>query len=81
MLSHPDSENTTAPGMSGQGLYVPGDARQIDLHRLDLRFASTRIANVAAVRHLTESIHECGQLVPCIAAGAAEGGALVLIDG
>jgi ParB family transcriptional regulator, chromosome partitioning protein len=81
VLSHLESENNTAPGMRGQGWSVPSGARQIDLHRLELRFAATRIANVSAVRQLTESIRESGQLVPCIAAGAPEDGQLVLIDG
>lgn len=81
MRSHPDSENNTAPDIRGQSVYEPSGARQVDLHRLDLRFAATRIANVSAVRQLTESIQECGQLVPCIAAGAPESGALVLVDG
>lgn len=81
MLSLLEGENNTTPAPRGPGAQVPAGPRQIDLHRLELRFAATRIANVAAVRLLTESIRERGQLVPCVAAGAADGGALVLIDG
>ena len=60
-----------------------GDAQavQIDLHRLELRFANARITDGAAVRRLANSIDQDGQLVACIAAGQPEAGALVLIDG
>lgn len=78
---HPESPGSATPGVSGQGLCVPSGAIQIDLHRLDLAFAATRIANVPAVRQLADSIRECGQLVPCIAAGSPEDGALALVDG
>ena len=58
----------------------------LDLHRLDLRFAASRLVEPHAVARLAESIERCGQIVPCIvvAAPAGEGGgaeALVLIDG
>lgn len=78
---HPESPGSVLPGVPGQGLSVPTGAMQIDLHRLNLEFAATRIANVPAVRQLADSIRECGQLVPCIAAGSPEDGPLVLIDG
>lgn len=81
MPSPLEGENNTTPAPREPGAQVPAGPRQIDLHRLELRFAATRIVNAAAVRLLTESIRERGQLVPCIAAGAADGGALVLIDG
>ena len=58
----------------------------LDLHRLDLRFAASRLAEPHAVARLAESIERCGQIVPCIvvAIPGGEGGgadALVLIDG
>jgi ParB family chromosome partitioning protein len=58
----------------------------LDLHRLDLRFAASRLVEPHAVARLAESIERCGQIVPCIVVavpGGAGGGAeaLVLIDG
>jgi ParB family chromosome partitioning protein len=58
----------------------------LDLHRLDLRFADSRLVEPHAVARLAESIERCGQIVPCIVAAVpgGEGGgaaALVLIDG
>jgi ParB-like chromosome segregation protein Spo0J len=61
------------------GAYV--GAKQVDLHRLELRFEATRIIDTAAVQRLADSIQTSGQLVACIAAGAQDSGALVLIDG
>ena len=81
MAIPPENLGSATAGVSGQGLRVPTEAKQIDLHLLKLEFATTRIDNIAAVRRLTDSILECGQLVPCIAAGSPEGGPLVLIDG
>ena len=77
----PESPDGADAGMPGQGLSAPTGAIQVDLHRLSLDFAATRIANVPAVRQLADSIRECGQLVPCIATGNQENGPLVLIDG
>ena len=62
---------------------------ELDLHRLDLRFADSRLVEPHAVARLAASIERCGQIVPCIAVAApesqdGEGGgaqALVLIDG
>jgi ParB family chromosome partitioning protein len=59
---------------------------ELDLHRLDLRFAASRLVKPHAVARLAESIERCGQIVPCIvvAIPGGEGGgatALVLIDG
>jgi ParB-like chromosome segregation protein Spo0J len=59
---------------------------ELDLHQLDLRFASSRLVDPQAVARIAQSIERCGQIVPCIAvaprgdtgAGAAP---LVLIDG
>jgi ParB family chromosome partitioning protein len=56
----------------------------LDLHRLDLRFAASRVVEPRAVARMAQSIERCGQIVPCIVvAAAADGGteALVLIDG
>jgi transcriptional regulator with XRE-family HTH domain len=63
-----------------------GHCLDLDLHRLDLRFAASRLVEPHAVARLAESIERCGQIVPCIvvAAPGDEGGgaaALVLIDG
>lgn len=54
---------------------------EIDLHRLELRFAALRIDDACAVRRLAESIMAHGQLVECVAAGASEDTSLVLVDG
>lgn len=54
---------------------------ELDLHRLELRFAATRIKDAPAVRRLADSIQEHGQLVECIAAGGPADARLVLIDG
>ena len=54
---------------------------ELDLHRLELRFAAMRIVDAPAVQRLATSIQECGQLVECVAAGEPEAASLVLIDG
>ena len=59
---------------------------ELDLHRLELRFASSRLLEPRAVARIAHSIERCGQIVPCIvvAVPGDEGGgaaALVLIDG
>jgi ParB-like chromosome segregation protein Spo0J len=54
---------------------------ELDLHRLELRFAAMRIVDSPAVQRLANSIQECGQLVECVAAGTPEDARLVLIDG
>ena len=51
----------------------------LDLHRLDLRFVGTRLAEPQSVDRLARSIDACGQLVPCIA--VASGESFVLVDG
>jgi ParB family transcriptional regulator, chromosome partitioning protein len=51
----------------------------IDLHRLELRYASARLSDPRAIDHLARSIDRCGQLIPCIVVADAE--RLVLIDG
>jgi ParB family transcriptional regulator, chromosome partitioning protein len=60
--------------------------RELDLHRLELRFAATRVAEPVAVQRIAASLERCGQLVPCVvvqAARPAQAGPeqLVLIDG
>ena len=54
---------------------------ELDVHRLELRFAATRIEDATAVHRLAHSIQECGQLVACVAAGRPDDARLVLIDG
>jgi hypothetical protein len=39
----------------------------LDLHRLDLRFAGARVVEPRAVERIDRSIERGGQLVPCIA--------------
>jgi ParB/RepB/Spo0J family partition protein len=61
-----------------------GHCLDLDLHRLDLRFAASRLVEPRAVARLAESIERCGQIVPCIvvaAPGDAGADALVLVDG
>jgi ParB family chromosome partitioning protein len=65
------------------------DRIELDLHRLELRFADSRLVEPRAVARLAESIERCGQIVPCVVVAAPQsqdgkgGGAqaLVLIDG
>ncbi len=73
------SSNTPDPHERDVGTYV--GAKQVDLHRLELRFAATRITDSAAVQRLANSIQESGQLVACVSAADQGSGALVLIDG
>ena len=59
---------------------------ELDLHRLDLRFAGSRLVEPQAVARIAQSIERCGQVVPCIVV-AVPGGAgtgadpWVLVDG
>lgn len=59
----------------------------VDLHRLELRFAETRLVEPRAVERLAASIERCGQLIPCIvvavetAAASSEAPRWVVIDG
>jgi ParB family transcriptional regulator, chromosome partitioning protein len=39
----------------------------LDLHRLDLRFAGARVAEPLAVERIARSIERGGQIVPCVA--------------
>lgn len=52
----------------------------LDLHRLDLRYASLRFPDPPAIARLARSIAADGQLVPCIAV-TGEGEAFILVDG
>lgn len=54
---------------------------EIELHRLELRFAATRIADAPAVQRLAISIEDNGQLVECVAAGEPGEPRVVLVDG
>jgi ParB family chromosome partitioning protein len=46
---------------------TPDIAREVDLHRLELRFAGTRLPEPRAVERLAQSIEQCGQLIACVA--------------
>jgi ParB family chromosome partitioning protein len=56
-------------------------ATQIDLHRLELRYAATRLVEPQAVERLARSIEQSGQLIPCIGVAATNGERVVLLDG
>ena len=56
-------------------------AREIDLHRLDLRFADARLLEPRAVDALARSIAQSGQLIACIAVCDAGSDRLILVDG
>jgi hypothetical protein len=53
----------------------------VDLHRLELRFADTRLLEPRAVEALARSIERSGQLMACIVVPEAGGERLVLVDG
>src|SRR6516164_3409375 len=60
--------------------------RELDLHRLELRFAATRVVEPQAVQRIAASLERCGQLVPCVVVNdprpaEADEERLVLIDG
>lgn len=78
MVRHPEDTIGDAAGADA-GLETA--AIELDLHRLELRFASMRIVDALAVQRLADSIEACGQRVACIAAGDPTGTRLVLIDG
>jgi ParB family chromosome partitioning protein len=81
MAMHPESQTSITPGANQQDVRAYVGAKQVDLHRLELRFEATRIIDTAAVQRLADSMQEHGQLVACIAALDQDNGALVLIDG
>jgi len=63
------------------------ESLDLDLHRLELRFAGARLVEPRAVERIARSIECGGQLVPCIAVadpaakGCGGGDRLILIDG
>ena len=81
MADHPDGAVVPVACELAASAHADAQAVQIDLHRLELRFANARIVDGAAVQRLANSIHEYGQLVACIAAPEPGNAALVLIDG
>jgi ParB-like chromosome segregation protein Spo0J len=54
---------------------------EIDLNRLELRYANARLIEPPTVMHLAASIERCGQVIPCIAVAQPNDQTLVLIDG
>ena len=58
-----------------------GSAREVDLHRLDLRFAEARLLEPRSVEALARSIEQNGQLIACIAVAEAGSERLILVDG
>jgi len=54
---------------------------EVDLHRLELRFADARLIEPRAVEALARSIEQSGQLIACIAVPEADGNRLILVDG
>jgi len=57
-------------------------SHDLDLHRLELRFAASRLVEPRAVERIARSIERCGQIVACIVvAGGGEDGAMVVVDG
>jgi ParB/RepB/Spo0J family partition protein len=59
----------------------PLTATEVDLHRLDLRFRDARLIDPVAINHLTRSIEQSGQLIPCIAVPDPNSAQLILVDG
>jgi hypothetical protein len=65
-----------------------GPRLDVDLHLLELRFASARLIEPQAVEKLDRSIERDGQIVPCVvvrgspgSSDAKDGDRLMLIDG
>ena len=56
-------------------------ATEVDLHRLELRFAAARLIETRAIEALAHSIEQSGQLIACIAVPDTDGKRLILIDG
>jgi len=57
------------------------EATEVDLHRLELRFANARLIEPRAIEALARSIEQSGQLIACIAVPDPDGKRLILIDG
>lgn len=81
MADHPDGAVVPVACELAAPAHADAQTVQVDLHRLELRFAPMRIVDGAAVQRLANSIHEYGQLVACIAAGEPASARWVLIDG
>jgi len=70
-----------------QHAYDPRGELQVELHRLQLRFADTRVREPRVIEALSRSIEDCGQLVACIAVSESSAGEsaseqrLTLLDG
>jgi len=56
-------------------------AQEVDLHRLELRFAEARLLEPQAVARLAQSIEQSGQLIACSAVVEAGSERLILVDG
>ena len=56
-------------------------AQEVDLHRLDPRFAQVRVLDPRAVEHLARSIEQSGQLIACVAVPEDGSQRLILVDG
>lgn len=54
---------------------------EVDLHRLELRFADARLLEPRAIEALARSIERSGQLIACIAVPDADSQRLILVDG
>lgn len=59
----------------------PPQTPEVDLHRLDLRFADARLLEPRAIEALARSIEQSGQLIACIAVPEADSNRLILVDG
>jgi len=59
----------------------PPQTPEVDLHRLELRFADSRLLEPRAIEALARSIEQSGQLIACIAVPDTDNGRLILVDG
>jgi len=57
------------------------EALEVDLHRIELRFADARLLEPRAVDALARSIEQSGQLIACIAVPEEGSNRLALVDG
>lgn len=55
--------------------------QDVELHRLDLRFAHVRLCEPPALDRLARSLERCGQLTACIAVADAAHARWILVDG
>jgi len=79
------------PEVAEQACMANHPDNEVELNRLEMRFAATRVEDRRAVQRLMQSIDACGQLIACIAVvpapsrlesdGHAGVAPLVLIDG